>query len=54
MAMIITPDVGRSMMEAIAAGRAKYVEQRYKQALASFTEVSRSRSPWAPHASHLC
>ncbi|EGR47672.1 uncharacterized protein TRIREDRAFT_108530 [Trichoderma reesei QM6a] len=39
MAMIITPDVGRSMMEAIAAGRAKYVEQRYKQALASFTEA---------------
>ncbi|KAL6878739.1 hypothetical protein J3F83DRAFT_254352 [Trichoderma novae-zelandiae] len=57
MAMIITPDVGRSMMEAIAAGRAKYVDQRYKQALDSFTEAikhcpcevakrKRKRSEW--------
>ncbi|KAL7814695.1 hypothetical protein V8C44DRAFT_325896 [Trichoderma aethiopicum] len=39
MATIITPQAGRSMMEAIAAGREKYVERRYKQALASFTEA---------------
>ncbi|KAL7942196.1 hypothetical protein V8C42DRAFT_332815 [Trichoderma barbatum] len=33
------PDGGVSMQEAIEAGRAKYVAQRYKQALGSFTDA---------------
>ncbi|KAL7936916.1 hypothetical protein V8C35DRAFT_294190 [Trichoderma chlorosporum] len=33
------PDGGLSMQEAISAGRAKYVAQRYRQALGSFTDA---------------
>lgn len=36
----MSPDGGVSMQEAISDGRAKYVAQRYKQALGSFTDVS--------------
>ncbi|KAL7914835.1 hypothetical protein GGI35DRAFT_435384 [Trichoderma velutinum] len=35
----MSPDGGHSMQEAISDGRAKYVAQRYKQALGSFTDA---------------
>jgi hypothetical protein len=40
----MSPDGGVSMQEAISDGRAKYVAQRYKQALGSFTDVSNHSS----------